>query len=94
MFVTASMWSSTYGRFRVGKDVTLDDVLGLVERLSVIDKVRLIEAIAPQIERELERPRPVARTSLRGLWKGVDVTDEDIAEVRQEMWSGFPRDNL
>lgn len=32
--------------------------------------------------------------SLRGLWAdlGVDITEEDIAEARREMWGNFPRD--
>lgn len=32
--------------------------------------------------------------SLRGLWKdfNIDITDEDIAEARREMWAAFPRD--
>ncbi len=32
--------------------------------------------------------------SLRGLWKGhaVDITEEDIAQARREMWGNFPRD--
>lgn len=32
--------------------------------------------------------------SLRGLWKdlNIDITEEDIAEARREMWSNFPRD--
>lgn len=32
--------------------------------------------------------------SLRGLWAGVgiEITEEDIAEARREMWGKFPRD--
>lgn len=32
--------------------------------------------------------------SLRGLWKdfNMDITEEDIAEARREMWGNFPRD--
>ena len=32
--------------------------------------------------------------SLRGLWKGhaADITEEDIAQARREMWGNFPRD--
>lgn len=32
--------------------------------------------------------------SLRGLWKGLNmnITEEDIAEARREMWGNFPRD--
>jgi len=31
---------------------------------------------------------------LRGLWAdlGIEITEEDIAEARREMWSNFPRD--
>ena len=34
------------------------------------------------------------RRSLRGLWKdlNVEITEEDIAEARREMWGNFPRD--
>ena len=36
----------------------------------------------------LQHP-PYRPVPLGGLWKGVTVTDEDIAEVRREMWDGF-----
>jgi hypothetical protein len=29
---------------------------------------------------------------LRGLWKDVSVSEEDIAEAREEMWGNFPRE--
>ncbi len=34
------------------------------------------------------------RRSVRGLWKdlGFDITEEDIAEARREMWGNFPRE--
>jgi len=34
------------------------------------------------------------RHSLRGLWKDlhIEITEEDIAEARREMWGNFPRD--
>lgn len=34
------------------------------------------------------------RRSLRGLWKdlNVQITEEDIAQARLEMWGNFPRD--
>jgi hypothetical protein len=36
------------------------------------------------------------RRSLKGLWAdlGVEVSSEDIAETRREMWGGFPRENV
>ncbi len=31
-----------------------------------------------------------------GLWAdlGIDITEEDIAEARKEMWGNFPRDDI
>ncbi|MDQ3181087.1 MAG: DUF2281 domain-containing protein [Acidobacteriota bacterium] len=34
------------------------------------------------------------RKSLRGLWKGVDISAEDIDEARREMWGNFPREDI
>jgi hypothetical protein len=31
------------------------------------------------------------RKDLRGLWKGFDISAEDIDEARREMWGDFPR---
>jgi len=74
--------------------VTLEDVLRLAKQLSAMDKVRLIEQIAPEIERDLQAAQPEPRESLRGIWQGLDITDEDIAETRREMWGNFPRDDF
>ena len=49
--------------------VTLAEVLRLTEQLSPLDKVRLIEHVAPQLERDLQLLTP--RRSLRGLWRGL-----------------------
>jgi hypothetical protein len=73
--------------------VTLEEVLNLVKQLKLVDKVRLIERVAPQIERELAQT-PVHRKSLRGLWRGVDISEADIAEVRRQMWGDFPRKDI
>jgi hypothetical protein len=34
------------------------------------------------------------RRSLYGLWSnlGIEITERDIAEARQEMWGNFPKD--
>ncbi len=73
--------------------VTLEEVLNLVKQLKLVDKVRLIERVAPQIERELAQI-PLHRNSLRGLWRGVDISESDIAEVRRQMWGDFPMKDI
>ena len=41
-----------------------------------------------------KNPTGNPRRSLRGLWKdlNIEITEEDIAEARREMWGNFPRD--
>ena len=67
------------------KTVTLTEILELVTRLSLVDKVRLIERIAPQIEQGLSAEQLKPRKSLRGLWRGIDISEEDITEARHDM---------
>ncbi len=74
--------------------VSLDDVLKLAEQLSPLDKIRLIERVAPQLERDLQALDERPRQSLRGLWKDIDISAEDIAEARREMWANFPRADI
>jgi len=76
------------------QDITLEQVIQAAKQLSLLDKVRLIQQVAPQIERELHTARPTPRKSLRGLWRGLDVTEDQIAEARREMWGNFPRENI
>ncbi len=34
------------------------------------------------------------RKSLRGMWKGVDISAEDIDEARREVWGNFQREDF
>jgi hypothetical protein len=72
--------------------VTLEYVLRLTEQLSPLDKVRLIEHVAPQLERDLQLLTP--RRSLRGLWRGLAISADDITAARREAWANFPRHDL
>ncbi|MEH2401095.1 hypothetical protein [Nostoc sp.] len=76
------------------KAVKLEEALELVKQLSLVDKVRLIEQVAPQIERELTMIQPKLRKSLRGLWRGSNISESDIAEIRDQMWANFPREDV
>ena len=71
------------------KVVTLKEVLDLAMQLSLVDKVRLIEGVAPQIEQELTAARPVPRKSLWGLCAdlGPAPSAEEIDTARQEAWA-------
>ena len=74
--------------------VTLDEALRLVRQLSLIDKVRLMEAIAPQIKQDLLTTHVQPRLSLRGLWQGINIIDADITKLRQDMWSNLPGEDV
>lgn len=72
--------------------MSLEEILSLTNQLSLTDKVRLLEQVAPQITEELttsEQPTP--RKSLMGVWRGLDTIEAAIAEARRGMWSNFPR---
>ncbi len=72
---------------------TLDQILARVKALPPEQQ----QEVLMFVERMLEPDRaPRQRKPLRGLWKdlGVDVSDEDIAEARREMWGNFPREDL
>lgn len=73
---------------------TLDDILKLAEQLSPVDKVRLIERVAPQVEAALQADRELSRQSLRGLWRGVGLSADDIEDARREAWATFPRNDV
>ena len=66
----------------------------------VLEKLR---GLPPEKQEEVlkfvESLKPAGDTrkplrSLEGLWADldIDITEEDIAEARREMWGKFPRD--
>ncbi|NER33224.1 MAG: hypothetical protein F6J93_03980 [Oscillatoria sp. SIO1A7] len=72
--------------------MTLETVLSLAKQLSLVEKVRLIELMAPEIERELVG----AKTPRRSLWGicadlGKAPSAEEIDEARRDVWANFPR---
>lgn len=71
--------------------MSLEDILNLTNQLSLPDKVRLLEQIAPQITRELVTAELTPRKSLLGIWRGLDTIEAELAEARREMWTNFPR---
>ena len=76
--------------------VTLEQVISLAKKLPPVDKIRLIERMAPEIERDLLGQRPPRRRSLLGLCAdlGPAPSSEDIDEIRREMWADFPREDI
>jgi hypothetical protein len=76
--------------------VTLEEVLELARQLSPVDKVRLIERVAPEVERALVSPLGRASRSLLGLLKdlGPAPSADEIDGARREAWTSFPRNDV
>ncbi len=76
--------------------VDLDQVLAMATQLSAVDKVRLVEGLAPQIEQDLREMRPTQVNSLLGLCAdlGPAPSAEEIDAAGREAWSGFPREDV
>jgi hypothetical protein len=75
---------------------TLNEVFDLANKLLPRDKFRLIEHMAPEIERDLLPSQPKPRKSLWGLWAdlGPAPSAEEIDEARREEWANFPREDI
>jgi hypothetical protein len=69
-------------------------VINLAKQLSPLDRIRLIEQITPQLKRDLVFSPSQPRKSLRGIWKGIDISEEELAEVKAEMSGNFPREDI
>ena len=76
------------------KSITLEEVVNLAKQLSPLDRIRLIEQITPHLKRDLIASPSQPRKSLRGIWKGIDISEADITEVKAEMSENFPREDI
>ena len=76
--------------------VTLEEVLRLARQLSPVDKVRLIERVALEVERDLAAWQGGGNRSVFGLVKdlGPALFTEEIDAARHEAWSSFPHDDV
>jgi hypothetical protein len=74
----------------------LEEVLGFVKQLSLIDKVRLIERVAPEIERDLKTIQKMPKQSLWGICAGLRNAPSaaEIDRTRHEVWANFPKENF
>jgi hypothetical protein len=74
-------------------------VLHVTVEQKVLQKLRELplqkqEEVLAYISRLQEKAPRGPRRSLAGLWAdlGVNVSENDISQARQEMWGNFPRD--
>ncbi len=75
--------------------MNLQEVLNFAKQLSTVDKLRLIQQIAPDIERDLIN-KPSPRKSLWGLCAdlGQAPSADEIDASRKEEWANFLREDI
>ena len=78
----------------MSKTSELEQAVSLALNLSPLDKVRLVEQIMATLEQDLSPKTNQQKRSLYGIWSDVDVSAEDIDEVRNETWNQFPREDI
>ena len=76
--------------------MTLTQVIEQAKQLTPWEKMRLIQAISPDIEKALIQPEIKPRRSLWGICAdlGQAPSAEEIYEIRQEIWSKFEREDI
>jgi hypothetical protein len=75
-------------------EMRLQEAINVVDNLSPLEKVKLVEHVMETLKADLQKRQPLK--SAYGLWADlqVDISGEDIAEARREMWSNFPREDI
>lgn len=69
----------------------------VIEKLRALppDKQREVLDFVEFLHQRTARKRP--RRSIEGIWADLgiaDITEEEIAEARREMWGKFPREDI
>ena len=78
------------------KAVTLEEAAVLASRLSPLDRVRLVERVMSDLERDLMASGTRGRRSLYGLCAdlGPAPSAVEIDQARREAWADFPREDV
>ncbi|MEL6527789.1 MAG: hypothetical protein AAFQ07_18980 [Chloroflexota bacterium] len=73
--------------------MTYRDILANAQQLSASEKALLLAEISASLQHEL-RTSAEPKRSLLGIWKGLDLSAEDIDIARDEMWGNFPSEDI
>jgi hypothetical protein len=71
--------------------VKLQEIEKQISELSLEDQLYLMEKLARNVREKTSQiiEKETSFQGLGGLWKGVEFSEEDIAEARREMWGTF-----
>lgn len=67
-------------------------VLDTLPEEALREVATFLDYLQYKLGRRPPQQTPYKPVALGGLWEGVTLTDEDIAEVRREMWGSFGKD--
>jgi hypothetical protein len=73
---------------RVGLKEQVVAVLDTLPEETLAEVATFLEYLQYRLEHAPQQT-PYKPVALGGLWEGVTIIDEDIAEVRREMWGNF-----
>jgi Ulp1 family protease len=73
-----------------------EDIYEKVETLSVREQQEVLDFAEFLHSKKESNKKQKPFKSLYGLWanRGIEITEEDIDEIRREMWSNFPREDI
>ncbi len=54
----------------------------------VATRLKFIEEELERLRKHLERPKKKKATKIEGLWKGINITEEDIEEAKRSLFKG------
>jgi hypothetical protein len=76
--------------------LSYEEVVEQALQLTPVEKAQLLEKLASTLKQELAGDQKQPLKSLYGLWAdlNVDISADDIDEIRREMWSNFPREDI
>jgi hypothetical protein len=76
--------------------LSYEEVVEQALHLTPVEKAQLLEKLASTLKEELADEQKKPMKSLYGLWADlkVDISAEDIDQIRREMWSNFPREDI
>lgn len=75
-------------------DFALEQIKRLADTLSSDEKQNLLSWLESSVQDQQEAAQKPVRKSLFGAWTTLSVTDADIDQMRQELWSRFPREDF
>lgn len=73
---------------------TISAYLEDIEQLTTQEQLQIAQRILANLSKQLEPLAEEPLPSLLGIWQGFSVTEEDIAEARDEMWHNFGERDL